>query len=75
MELVEYIVKSLVDEPEEVRVSTVERGRFVVHQVEVADADLGKVIGRQGRVASALRTLVGALLNDDDARHTVEIMS
>jgi len=75
MELVEYIVRSLVDNPDEVRVELVTRGRLVVHQVQVAEGDLGKVIGRQGRIASALRTLAAAVLSDGNSRHTVEIKS
>ena len=59
-ELVEYIAKSLVDRPEEVRVSLEEKEDVTVLHLSVAKEDLGKIIGRQGRTARALRTLVNA---------------
>lgn len=73
-ELVEYIVKSIVDEPDEVSISEVDEGHAIVYRIEVADNDLGQVIGRRGRVANALRTVVAAG-RGDGARHTVEIVS
>jgi predicted RNA-binding protein YlqC (UPF0109 family) len=59
-ELVTMIVKALVDEPEQVVVNTVEGERSVIFEVRVAPDDLGKVIGKGGRIANALRTLVRA---------------
>jgi uncharacterized protein len=57
-ELVEYLAKGLVDKPDEVRVERVERDGAVVLELHVAPDDVGKVIGRQGRTARALRTIV-----------------
>jgi len=59
-ELVTMIVRSLVDEPERVGVNKVEGERSVIFEVRVAPDDLGKVIGKGGRIANALRTLVRA---------------
>ena len=59
-ELVEMIVRALVDEPEQVVVNKVEGERSVIFEVRVAPDDLGKVIGKGGRIANALRTLVRA---------------
>ena len=74
-ELVEYIVRRLVDEPDSVVVTEVERGHALTYQIEVAEGDLGQVIGRGGRIANALRTIVGALQDSDGVRRTVDIMS
>ena len=59
-ELVEYLARRLVDEPESVRVEEVEEDDALVLRLHVAEADRGKVIGRQGRIARALRTVVRA---------------
>jgi uncharacterized protein len=59
-ELVEYLARRLVDEPDAVRVEESEREGAVVLTLHVAQDDIGKVIGRQGRVARALRAVVGA---------------
>jgi predicted RNA-binding protein YlqC (UPF0109 family) len=59
-ELLVWITRQLVDEPDAVRVETVERDDAVVFRLHVAPDDVGKVIGRQGRLARALRTLVRA---------------
>lgn len=58
-ELVEEIVRAIVDESDEVEVSVVESGQTIVVELRVAKSDVGKVIGRQGNMARALRTLVG----------------
>jgi predicted RNA-binding protein YlqC (UPF0109 family) len=59
-EIVEYLAKRLVDEPDAVRVEESEREGAIVLQLHVAPDDVGKVIGRQGRIARALRTIVRA---------------
>ncbi len=73
--LVEYLVKSLVDEPDEVSVSCVEGDRTVTFEVSVAETDLGKIIGRGGRIANALRTVIGAVPASDGRRHALDIVS
>jgi len=58
--MLEYLARNLVDRPDEVRVERTEQDGAVVLRLHVADEDIGKVIGRQGRIARALRTLVRA---------------
>ena len=72
-ELVEYIAKSLVDRPEEVRVSLEEKEDVTVLHLSVAKEDLGKIIVRQGRTARALRTLVNAASAKQERRCILEI--
>ena len=72
-ELVEYIAKSLVDRPEEVRVSLEEKEDVTVLHLSVAKEDLGKIIGRQGRTARALRTMVNAASAKQERRCILEI--
>lgn len=74
-ELVRYLVSLLVDEPDkiEVRIKTV--GSLRVYQVYVAPSDLGKVIGRRGRTAGALRTVVEAASRRFNEKATVDIVS
>ena len=72
-ELVEYIAKSLVDRPEEVRVSLEEKEDVTVLHLSVSKEDLGKIIGRQGRTARALRTLVNAASAKQERRCILEI--
>lgn len=72
-ELVEYIAKSLVDRPEEVRVSLEEKEDVTVLHLSVAKEGLGKIIGRQGRTARALRTLVNAASAKQERRCILEI--
>ena len=59
-ELVEVIAKSLVDYPDEVQVTETENDKAVVLELKVAQSDMGKVIGKQGRIAKAIRTVVKA---------------
>ena len=73
-EIVEYLARRLVDEPNAVRVEQVERDDATVLQLWVAPDDVGKVIGRQGRIARALRTIVRASAARDDRRVMLEIM-
>jgi uncharacterized protein len=72
-ELLAYLARELVDEPDAVRVETEERDDALVLHLHVAPADVGKVIGRQGRIARALRALVRASAMRDDRRVLLEI--
>jgi predicted RNA-binding protein YlqC (UPF0109 family) len=72
-ELLEYLARNLVDEPDAVRVVRSEREGAVVLELHVAPGDVGKVIGRQGRVARALRTLVRASGGRRHERAVLEI--
>jgi predicted RNA-binding protein YlqC (UPF0109 family) len=73
-ELVEAIAKALVDHPEAVEVREVEGERSTVLELKVAPDDMGKVIGKQGRIAKAIRTVVKAAATKDDKRVVVEIL-
>ncbi len=59
-ELIDYIARALVDDPEEVTVEAVEGDRAIILELSVAPSDLGKVIGKDGRTARAMRTLLAA---------------
>jgi predicted RNA-binding protein YlqC (UPF0109 family) len=72
-ELLAYLARELVDEPDAVRVAAEERDDLLVLHLHVAPHDVGKVIGRQGRIARALRTLVRASAARDDRRVLLEI--
>jgi len=74
-ELIEYLVRELVDDPDSARVEPVEEQGYVVYQVYVAPSDLGKVIGRRGRIANALRVIAKAAGLKQRTRGTVEIVS
>jgi len=73
-ELVEVIAKALVDKPEEVKVHAVEGEQVTVLELRVDPTDLGKVIGRQGRTAKSIRTLLGAAGMKERKRYTLEIL-
>lgn len=74
-QLVEYMVKAIVDQPAAVSVTPDEQGTMTVYQIEVAESDIGKVIGRHGRTAGALRTVVDAAAKRQDQQATVDILS
>ncbi len=73
-ELVEVIAKALVDNPDAVEVKAVEGERSTVLELKVAPEDMGKVIGKQGRIAKAIRTVVKAAATKSDKRVVVEIL-
>jgi predicted RNA-binding protein YlqC (UPF0109 family) len=73
-ELVEYIARALVDEPGEVKVAEVEGERVTVIELRVAQSDLGKVIGKQGRTARAMRTILNANATKMKKRAVLEIV-
>ena len=73
-ELVEVIAKSLVDKPDEVNVTEREEADAVVVELRVAQSDMGKVIGKQGRIAKAIRTVVKAASSGDDKKVIVDIV-
>ncbi len=73
-ELVELIARSLVDKPEEVEVIATENERSVVLEIRVAPEDMGKVIGKQGKIAKSIRTLTKAAAAKAGKKVAVEIM-
>ncbi|HHT66251.1 MAG: KH domain-containing protein [Caldicoprobacterales bacterium] len=74
VELVEYIARSLVDNPEQVVVNRVEDENSIIIELRVAPDDMGKVIGKQGRIAKAIRTVVKAASLKENKKVTVEIL-
>ncbi len=73
-ELVEVIAKALVENPDEVVVTEKEEGKNITVELHVAASDMGKVIGKQGRIAKAIRSVVRAASSKDNKRVDVEII-
>ena len=73
-ELVEVIAKSLVDNPDEVVVTEKDTGKALVLELKVASSDMGKVIGKQGRIAKAIRAVVKAAAAKEDKKVIVDIL-
>jgi predicted RNA-binding protein YlqC (UPF0109 family) len=73
-ELVEYLTQSLVSDPEAVSVEEIESGRVVVYEVTVAEDDVGKIIGRQGKVIRSIRTVVKAAATRAGTRVDVDVV-
>ena len=73
-ELVEVIAKSLVDNPDQVVVTETEKGDELLVELRVASSDMWKVIGRQGRIAKAIRSVVKAASSKSDKKVVVEIL-
>ena len=71
-ELVEVIAKALVDNPDEVLVTEKENGKNITVELHVAPSDMGKVIGKQGRIAKAIRSVVKAASSKDNKKVDVE---
>ena len=72
--LIEYIAKSLVDDPSQVRVGEIEGTNSVVLELHVAPEDMGRIIGRKGQVANAMRTLLRVLAGKEGKHVTLEIV-
>ena len=73
-ELLTYIVQNLVDNPDQVSVTERKADGEIVYEVRVADGDMGKVIGRQGRIVKQIRILMRAVAQRKDKKVSVEIM-
>lgn len=73
-ELVEVIAKALVDNPDQVVVTETETDKAIVVSLQVAESDMGKVIGKQGRIAKSIRCVVKAASAKDEKKVTVEIV-
>jgi len=73
-ELVEILAKALVDQPDKVSINVVEKEKTTVIELKVAQEDMGKVIGKQGRIARAIRTVVKAAATKDKKRVSVDIV-
>lgn len=73
-ELVEVIAKALVDNPDEVVVTEKTEGKNITVELHVAPADMGKVIGKQGRIAKAIRSVIKAAASKEDKKIIVDIL-
>ena len=73
-DLVEYIVRKLVDKPDQVSVSEIAGEQSIIVELRVAPEDLGKVIGKEGRTARSIRTIVHAVASKDHKRAVLEIL-
>ena len=73
-ELVEVLAKALVDHPDEVIVTETEKENATIVELRVSPTDMGKVIGKQGRIAKAIRSVVKAAASKDDKKIVVEIV-
>ncbi|GBF11645.1 KH domain-containing protein [Tepidibacillus infernus] len=73
-ELVEVLAKALVDHPDEVRVNEITGDKSIVYELSVAPEDMGKIIGKQGRIAKAIRTVVSAAAVKENKRVMIEII-
>ncbi len=73
-ELIEYMAKALVDEPDQVHVEEIEGTSATIYELRVSAEDMGRVIGKQGRVANAMRTLLRAAAARQGRRVTLEIV-
>lgn len=73
-EIVEIIAKALVEDPKQVAVGETQNDHLTVYELRVAPEDMGKVIGKQGRIAKALRTVVKAAAARENKKVTVEII-
>ncbi len=73
-EMIEYILKSIVDYPDRVKINEVTGEKISVLEISVDSSDIGKIIGKQGRVIKALRTIIKAATIKDKKRTVIEIM-
>jgi predicted RNA-binding protein YlqC (UPF0109 family) len=73
-DLVEYIVKTLVDDPNAVDIKVIEGEKSTILELRVAEADIGKVIGKNGRIARAIRTILSACASAQSKRVMLEIL-
>ena len=73
-EILETVIKALVDNQEAVKTNAVEGEKSIVYEVKVADEDMGKVIGKDGKIARAIRTLIKALAAKEQKRVSIEFI-
>ncbi len=73
-DLVEYVAKALVNDPSQVKVKVVEKDRVVVIELNVGEDDMGRVIGKQGRIAKAIRAVVKSATVNEKKKYLVEIV-
>jgi uncharacterized protein len=72
--LIEFIVKALVDDPSEVNITEITGDKVTLYELRVAKSDIGKVIGKRGRTASSIRTIINAVSTKQGKRAELEII-
>ncbi|MBR6033308.1 MAG: KH domain-containing protein [Clostridia bacterium] len=73
-EILETIIRNLVSNPNEISVNEIEGEKAIIFEVKVAESDMGKIIGKEGRVAKAIRTVVKAVASKEGKRVTIEFI-
>lgn len=73
-ELIEYIAKALVDDPDEVEIVVLEGDKSTILELKVAENDMGHIIGKNGRIAKAMRTLLGVVTTKSEKQYALEIL-
>ncbi|HNQ39979.1 MAG: KH domain-containing protein [Candidatus Cloacimonas sp.] len=73
-DLIEFIVKALVDDPSEVNITEITGDKITLYELRVSKSDIGKVIGKRGRTASAIRTIINAVSTKQGKRAELEII-
>ena len=73
-EMLEVIIKNLVENPNEVQITEKQKGATITYEVRVAESDMGKVIGRQGRIAKSIRTVAKAIATKEDKKISIEFV-
>lgn len=73
-DLIEFVVKALVDDPSEVAITEISGGKVTIFELRVAKDDIGKVIGKRGRTAGAIRTIINAVSTKQGKRAELEII-
>jgi len=72
--LVENIAKALVDNPEKVKINMIESGKTIIIELSVDKSDIGKIIGREGRIVTSIRTILNACYNENNKRIILDII-
>lgn len=73
-EILQTIIEALVEEKSEIKIEEIEKGREIVFEVKVADKDMGRVIGKEGRIAKSIRTIFKAVSAKEQKRVTIEFI-
>ena len=73
-EILESIIKNLVENKDEVSINEIQGEKSIIFEVKVAESDMGKIIGKPGRVAKAIRTIIKALASKEEKRVTIEFI-
>lgn len=73
-ELLEFVIKNLVDNQEAVSITETSKDKSIVYEIKVDESDIGKIIGKQGRIARAIRTLIKAIATKENKKVIIDIL-